>query len=144
MPEQQHSSVRRDEQLAWLASRQPPQHPDKWKTEHDDPLHLDLSEELSEKLRTAGTALSILYDCRFLIRFDLNSMPEDVAESLLDPELRGSVLVRSQTRWCLPEIIWKATEKMDVLFPAEDLVKRSTRQPQHWIKIEWIRPLKAV
>ena len=142
-PDQQHASaVKPDERLAWLASRQPPLHPDKLGP--DDPLRLDLTERLSERLRNGNTTLSILYDCRFLLRFSLALMPENIARSLLDLDFPGSVVVRPQTRWYLPEILWNSAGKMDVLLPADVVAGTLDHSAHRWIHIEWIRPLEAV
>ena len=73
------------DRLAWLASRQPPfrkrvrHNPDGSLLE--DPLRIDLTEVLSKARHVSQRikdGLEVLYDCRFLIRFDIAKMPSEI------------------------------------------------------------------
>jgi len=98
----------------------------------------------------ATKILDILYDCRFLLRFDVTKMPPEIGISLALG--RSQVLVRPHTRWYWPEIVWKrSTGRTDVLAAIEDerqgRERLSEMSPEgrlpNWIHMKWIRTLDA-
>jgi len=138
-----------EERRGWLASRESPL---KKKTEgvtRFDPLQLDLTERLVMcKADKGKKCLEVLYDCRFLLRFSMDKMPDDVWISITCPGRYGEILVQPQSKWYWPKVVWRRPGILD-----EDLcsfdgsmddhwtVKQTT---QAWIDIEWIRPLDAL
>lgn len=148
---------REGDRLAWLASRQPPlekrvrHNPDGSLLE--DPLHMDLTELLSKArhdARKVKHGLEVLYDCRFLIRFDIAKMPSEIGMSLSVG--RSKVVVEARTRWFYPQVLWRRPGRDDehlgvvmdennrqVMEQRLNLDKKRTE----WISIEFIRTMDA-
>jgi len=144
------------DRLAWFASRQPPSNKTTDTDDVTNPLILDLTDRLrqaKEKENNGVTKpLEILYDCRFLLRFDMAKMPLLIKFGMDD----GSRMwVRPRTKWYWPEIVWDGPGRRVVLPYVSDDYRDSFRlstvlQEQalprvlsDWIHMDWIRPLYA-
>lgn len=115
--------------IGWMAARQPPPRPEKLKEYGlEDTLNLDLTGTLRDGLtawdegRGSGPqTIEVLWDCRFLVRFDLGNMPRDVVDMLLQttPSPEPKVAIRWWTKYYYPKI---------VLVPQNGKVAWSTEQ----------------
>lgn len=151
----------------WLAFRQNP-YP-AWKMKQWG-IYNSLEKDITERLRSAlacdAKTVDILYDCRFLVRFNLLEMPEDSVESILDKYIR--VLLRPNTRWYWPKVVFvKRAAEMTVhsqvsvnlqnalsvhAAPDEEEPDRNHWKPGPdeqevsvpWISIEWVRPMTSI
>jgi tRNA(Ile)-lysidine synthase len=154
--------LRGNYRFGWLASRQPPFHKNvRAKGDASDPLTFDLTdrlcrarEDLQERIQkrtqddqTAAGMLEILYDCRFIIRFDVARMPAQIGLSLSVG--RSQIVVEHRTRWYWPQVTWHRPGHSDHLAVIVDESEVSTGAPpvnsdlSNWISIEWIRTLDA-
>lgn len=143
------------DRFGWLASRQPPFHKNTRAKGHgSDPLTFDLTDQLRQagnevaQNHEATKTLEILYDCRFLLRFDVTSMPPEIGVSLAVG--RSQILVRPRTRWYQPEVVWQVPGRTVVLAHISD-ESQVGGEPLHissngllnWIRMYWIRTLDA-
>jgi hypothetical protein len=162
--------IKQGETVGWLASRQPPLHRDKMEERGIvDPLQLDVTElltvvALNNEKGVREEVLEVLYDCRFLLRFNLTRMPGVIATAITKPEDR--ILVQPNSRWYWPKVVWQRGRDIDVLhsaivdkserpfwsgprqtkedYDAREYWKRPDVVSSDWIEIEWIRSLNAI
>jgi tRNA(Ile)-lysidine synthase len=155
------------ERSAWLVSRQPPPVQNKDLIKVPDPLHLDLTNLVAERLVFAQEngenprELVTLYDCRFLLRFDLAMMPKDVVDSIVGDFRDGEIHVMPLSRWYFPQIVWRRVGKKDEVLPSYVVHESSYEVVNHlqkrvvelqeegsstegWIRIEWARSIEAI
>jgi len=121
-----------------------------------DPLSLNLTTQLDQAKKElqkaapkeqAATTLDILYDCRFLLRFDITKMPPEIAMSLAVGN--SDILVEARTRWYWPQVVWRKPGRTDLLAVITD--EHQVREEpldilpdlSDWIHIDWIRTLDA-
>lgn len=145
------------DRFGWLASRQPPLYKSKGVTGGlEDDLEVDLSPKISRtikelhdgKRKASDGPLDILWDCRFLLRFDLAKIPQYIAVSLAlgHSQLR----VEPNTRWYWPRIVWMRPGFQPdtlALIPLEQQDQEGVvplANPSAWIRIYWIRTLEAI
>ncbi|KAK2466731.1 hypothetical protein APHAL10511_000989 [Amanita phalloides] len=157
-----------NEVIAWLASRQPPLNKRKMEQlEMYNPLQIDVTDKLKQSLDDASGASSmeVMYDCRFLVRFDFANMPLSIYNGLRGPDSQIQILIVPDTRWYWPEIVLKQGDEARVLHSdigeevqLHPLGKPVRDRPSHkmywkrpgepivssWIHVEWIRPLSAL
>ena len=161
------SGLRSDEVFGWLASRQPPLAREKMKERGiPNTLEIDITGKIIEAMRQrngSNATVSILWDCRYLVRFDLEKMPADFAARLLLPENEEKLIIYSSTRWYWPKVLHetkgtakvihsKIDENRSSLLLLEDLPggdavywrANDERVSSAWISIEWIRSLDAI
>lgn len=100
--------------LGWMATRQPPHRPEKMREYGlEDSLNVDLTKTLREGLKawdegkgSGPQFVEVLWDCRFLIRFDLEKMPQNVKNMLLQDESdKPRLAVRWWTKYYYPKIV---------------------------------------
>jgi hypothetical protein len=137
--------VKSGESCGWLASRQPP------KT--GEMLQLDITDRLITTDKVMKF-LEVIYDCRFLLRFNLDMIPVDIATSITRPGCDGKILVQPQSEWYWPKVVWRRPGIIDEDLcsfdaPIEDKGRQdSTRTVKRvtpaWIDMEWIRSLDAL
>ncbi|RDB21082.1 tRNA(Ile)-lysidine synthase [Hypsizygus marmoreus] len=159
-----------DETFGWLASRQPPVGRQKLKERGiPNTLEIEVTSNLIEALKNrkngGHSIVQILYDCRFLVHFDLEKIPEDLATQLLLPRTEGAdkIMLYSRTRWYWPMVVREEStgtkdvlhSKIDenptnLLLQGEETDCSSYWRPHdagissQWITIEWIRSLDAL
>jgi hypothetical protein len=152
--------VSSSDRFGWFASRQPPFRKNVATGDAGDRLHIDLTGQIcqlkkelkegAQKDRTTGAMLEILYDCRFLLRFDVAKIPPELSMSLSVG--RSQILVKPHTRWYWPQVVWYGPGRYDILLRLEGDETGSLvgplQQPENakssdWISIEWIRTLDA-
>ncbi|KAM6500318.1 PP-loop family domain containing protein [Amanita muscaria] len=163
------SGFGQDEVIGWLASRQPPLNKRKMEERNmRNPLRVDVTENLKQVLDKARETpfVDILWDCRFLVRFDLSKMPLNIRTELANSRSnQSSTLIVSNTRWYWPEIVLQQEKEQTVLHsdikenkrippflgPEDDVYPRRAYWRRYdapvvsdWIHVEWIRPLTAI
>ena len=95
--------------------------------------------------------VELLFDRRFLIRFRLDKMPQDLFEAL---KINGGVVVKKRSPWHLPEVNFKQSKVYTVI---HTLIKRDrftwvrewgtktyVDTESDWINIEYIRPISSL
>ncbi|PPQ74812.1 hypothetical protein CVT24_003682 [Panaeolus cyanescens] len=103
------------EELAWLACRSPqPRHA------RHDPLNVDVTSELhfayNDWLENGSSPIvRFVYDCRFLLTFDVSIMPMQEILQL------GNLLVVPRTVWHFPQVILKSNTSDEKLTLHEDI-----------------------
>ena len=95
--------------------------------------------------------LELLFDRRFLIRFRLDKMPEELFDALKG---NGGVVIKPRSPWFLPEINFKQNKVFTVLhtlikherffWEREWGTKTYIDTESDWITIECIRPLSSL
>lgn len=140
--------------LMWYASRHPSI------KSPTAPVADTLRFVMTDKLRAGRVAweeksgpstLELLYDRRFLIRFQLDKMPQELFDAL---KKNGGVVIKPRSPWFLPEINFKQSKVFTVLHTE---IKRDqfTWERQwgtkiykdtvsDWITIEYIRPISSL
>jgi len=141
-------------ELAWFAFRHPTiSHP-------NAPVSDNLRFVMTDKLRAGRAAweagegpdtLDLLFDRRFLIRFHLDKMPQELFEAL---KLNGGVVIKPRSPWHLPQISFKQSKVFTVLhtkikrekftWEREWGTKTYIDTESDWITIEYARPLSSV
>ena len=96
--------AKRGEVVTWLASRQPPMHKNKMaELEIINPLQINLTETLKQRLEDMSNSRAstpeIMYDCRFLVRFDIAKIPLRIYFDLRNPENPIRISIVPDTRW---------------------------------------------
>ena len=162
------TGIGRNEIFGWLASRQPPL--SRGNTEArglTNALRIDVTQQLFnalEKWRNGVPLVTqVLYDCRFLLHFNIEKIPGDLAGRLLRNETR--IMIYPSTRWYWPKVVEEQDGTTEVLhskigddhlrplFPnkmrdSNDHVRywvpKEVDVSSQWIKIEWIRSLGAI
>ncbi|KAF5358109.1 hypothetical protein D9756_001370 [Leucocoprinus leucothites] len=109
--------------VGWMATRQPPHRPEKMMEYGlEDTLNVDVTPTLKAGLKAWDTGnglgpsiIEVLWDCRFLVQFDLAKMPKDVREIVLSDVSDGPRLaIRWWTHYFCP--------KIDIVPPGESLI----------------------
>ncbi|KAF9469291.1 PP-loop family-domain-containing protein [Collybia nuda] len=163
--------VAEDGRYAWLASRQPPLHRSKMEALGEtSTLEINITSHLVRALRGwkagAPSTIEILYDCRFIITFDLNKMPKGLAQGIETPNTKEKILILSNTRWYWPQVVREWFSLKTVLHseidhkPVNTFLSavqkniefdhtvawklRENPISAEWINIKWIRPLDAI
>ncbi|KAJ7578454.1 PP-loop family-domain-containing protein [Mycena floridula] len=138
-------------EVAWLASRRQPY----TKLELTrPPCQDDVTRKLTEALKNGVSVLKVMWDCRFVLRFDLAAMPLDIAQLLA---VGSSVLIRSSGRWILPVVAVDGTVvhsaiscppevQYPIILPQPIQYYQTSTPPitSTWITAEWIRPITSI
>lgn len=141
-------------ELGWYAARHPSiNSPDVFLP---DPLRYNMTDKLKDgraawEAKEGPDTLEFLYDRRFLIRFQLDKMPQDLYDAL---KLNGGVVIKPRSPWFLPEISFKQNKKFTVLhteikreqftWVREWGTKTYIDTVSDWITIVYIRPISAL
>lgn len=105
-------------------------------------LYCDITELLSEGLAKRVGMVEVLYDCRFLIQFDMAKIPQEVTKSLKEDGPHTKLLILPETVWHWPKVQWLRDEKGCVVL-ARVGTQSGTNGSESWIKIDFIRTLDA-
>ncbi|KAF8643880.1 hypothetical protein AX16_008896 [Volvariella volvacea WC 439] len=167
-----NSGIERGDVIAWLASRQPPLKK-RILTERnvDNPLEVDVTQLLAEQLKSTSAIepIEVLYDCRFLVRFNLGQVSEQVQSELAHALESGwKAQVKTHTRWYWPRVVLIRGEgdlesirvlHSQILGPERSVMQPTETEDQTtnhhkrywrprdrlidsgWITIDWVRPL---
>jgi tRNA(Ile)-lysidine synthase len=95
--------------------------------------------------------LEVLFDRRFLIKFRLDKMPEDLFEAL---KTNGGVVIKKRSPWHLPEVDFKQNKVYTVIhtliqrekftWVREWGTKTYIDTESDWITIQYIRPISSI
>jgi hypothetical protein len=164
------SGIRKDETFGWLASRQPPLRRETMQARGiANPLRIDITQRLAKALKDwqdgASPIVQVLWDCRFLVRFNVGKIPTDLAGRLAHSE--GEITICPSTRWYWPKVVEEQGEMTTVLHSKiggndpRSLFQVTTKDSDtsdsatywlpkerevssEWINTEWIRSLAAI
>ncbi|CCM04425.1 uncharacterized protein FIBRA_06604 [Fibroporia radiculosa] len=142
------------ESFAWYIQRATPL--SREKLQHigkEDTLVRDISDLLVRRPQKAGPAV-ILYDARFILRFDVAKMPLDVLTCLTSSEHSADsrVIIQPATSWYCPQVIMRqkgvpdevlADYRWDTL-KWQRPIEENARDDSSWVEIEFIRTLGAI
>jgi hypothetical protein len=154
-----------DGKFGWLASRQPPLN---WRDSRVrglvSPSRVDVTQQLAKAVKEwrdgASPIIRVLYDCRFLVHFNIEKIPGNLAERLVRGE--GNIITRPHIRWrwywpcvvaewndgtsdLLHEIRKKQLSPNSIIEPTGSYDRRLDKTiSSEWIEIEWIRSLNAL
>ncbi|KAH7914005.1 PP-loop family-domain-containing protein [Hygrophoropsis aurantiaca] len=150
-----HSSHPGD-RFAWLASRLPYVGVNKSGAGVQLPPNLDIdittrlipSPQNGQLKNVTQRYLDVLYDCRYLVRFDLQRIPGNVVTALQQcSETSATVRVVPISRYCWPKVVLTPNQpaESEVVLAAlgEDGTCQHPDGTQPWITMEWIRLLDA-
>lgn len=133
-------------QSAWLASRLPPflKNPQEGAGSASR-LSVDLTEQFILALATSRDVLQVLYDCRFLVRFDLTQIPKHVRDALNNAQDQPiSIKILPQTDYFWPKVVLrKGSDPVLVLAVLDEKGGTDTLGSRPWISMEWVRLLDA-
>jgi len=134
------------ERRAWIASRLPAVPYHALETSVLSPkLDVDVTERLVTAMSRGHHTLEVLFDCRFLVRFDLSQIPEELVSTLQTYEKTGaSVRIKPRTKFYWPKVLLRQPCCPDIMYAAlmED-GQTDTFRRQPWISMEYIRLLDA-
>ncbi|KAG7092935.1 hypothetical protein E1B28_009240 [Marasmius oreades] len=163
-----HSSpfLTEGQSVGWMAFRQRP--PTMvWRVDARDSLRVDLTPILASHLQL-GTVFEYLYDCRFLLTFDLAKIPGDILRIIRDPDHGEGLWLKPCTKWFWPRLVWKRVGHEDVVLHSKvtlqspppatvgfdsqlnlsskpEVFWHDNPQPEvPWVKAEFIRTLSSL
>ncbi|KAG2364512.1 PP-loop family-domain-containing protein [Suillus spraguei] len=120
------------ERFAWMASRLPA-------------LDVDITERLVMAMSRGDDSLEVLFDCRFLVRFDLSQIPVELVEALRNYQETGvNVRIKPHTRYYWPKVVLQKPSYPDTTYatPMDD-GQIDTFGHAPWVIMEYIRLLDA-
>ncbi|KAK0463584.1 PP-loop family-domain-containing protein [Desarmillaria tabescens] len=135
--------------VGWIASRQPPTQKQLDFLE-PNPLYYDVTASLRKAFSSGKPSWTLLYDCRFAVRFDITAMPPSMMELLRFPDTQIVVI---PTDLFHPRVVFKRADVDDEVLHSLVTLDERTKLPGHehpvpptsaivssWISIQWIRP----
>ncbi|KAF9261433.1 adenine nucleotide alpha hydrolases-like protein [Marasmius fiardii PR-910] len=157
------SRPREDQSAGWIAFRQRPP------TGGTDKLLVDITPILASHLKLGtGAVLEYLYDCRFLLKFDVTRIPREILRVIHEPESEEGLWLVPWGRWYWPRLVWRRPGLRDValhstvtlqtpstvtnsfdgqldLSSKPEIVWHNNPQPEApWVKAEFIRALSGM
>ncbi|OJA15751.1 hypothetical protein AZE42_05260 [Rhizopogon vesiculosus] len=134
------------ERRAWIACRLPAVPFHALTTSPLPPkLDIDITERLVHAMSRGDDSLEVLFDCRFLVRFDLSQIPEELVGALKDYQKTGvNVRIKPWTKFYWPKVLLQQPLCKDTVYAAmmED-GRIDTLGYRPWISMEYIRLLDA-
>ncbi|KAG1756314.1 PP-loop family-domain-containing protein [Suillus paluster] len=134
------------ERFAWMASRLPavPYHVLDTAT-LPPKLDVDVTERLATAINRGNPSLEVLFDCRFLVRFDLSQVPEELVDALRKYQETGvNVRIRPHTKFYWPKVVLRQPSCPDTIHATlldDGQIGTFGRAP--WVSMEYIRLLDA-
>jgi tRNA(Ile)-lysidine synthase len=140
--------------LMWFASRHPSI--DSPTAPKSDNLRIVMTDQLRHaraawEAKQGPDAVEIVFDRRFLIRFQLDKMPEDVVNAL---HVNGGVVIKKRSPWHLPEVNFKQNKIYTVIhtqilreqftWEREWGTKTYIDTNSDWIIIQYLRPISSL
>ena len=119
---------------------------------------------MASNLEAGNPTLEYLYDCRFLITFDLTRLPSEIVRILRQPEEGEGLWLTPYAKWIWPRLVWRRPGQKDVELHAKITMKtpsppfddqlnllskpevkwraiQMTEAP--WVKAEFVRALSS-
>lgn len=143
---QRHLGQLDSAQSAWLVSRLPPffKNPQEGAGSASR-LFVDLTKQFVLANAASRDALQVLYDCRFLVGFDLTQMPNFVRNALnsvRDQPISIKILPHTDYFW--PKVVLQQGSSPDlVLAVLNKKGEVDTLDSSCWVSMEWVRSLDA-
>lgn len=143
---QRHLGQLDSAQSAWLVSRLPPF----FKNPHEGAgsasrLFVDLTKQFVLANAASRDALQVLYDCRFLVGFNLTQMPNlvrNALNSVRDQPISIKILPHTDYFW--PKVVLQQGSSPDlVLAVLNKKGEVDTLGSSCWVSMEWVRSLDA-
>lgn len=134
------------ERRAWIVSRLPavPYHALETSA-LSSKLDVDITERLVTAMSSGNDSLEVLFDCRFLVRFDLSQIPEELVGALQNyKETEVNIRIRPRTKFYWPKVLLRQPRCPDTLYAVlKEDGQTDTFGRQPWISMEYIRLLDA-
>ncbi|KAF7799561.1 hypothetical protein EIP86_010798 [Pleurotus ostreatoroseus] len=141
---------------AWLVVREPPWSPGRVMSENEPrDATADYTDKILEAKDRDARTVQLLYDARFCIEIAVDDMPEDVSESLIDRVSQGRIIVKPDTKWWLPKVVWQREFLPDQVLAQYAFADEKNQQwtvdrpplklvAVPWVQMSFIRPLSAL
>lgn len=133
-------------QSAWLASRLPPfsKNPQEGAGSASR-LSVDLTKQFVLAYAASRHVLQVLYDCRFLVGFNLTQMPSHMRNALDNVHDQPiSIKILPHTDYFWPKVVLQQGSSPDlVLALLNEKGDVDTLGSPPWISMEWVRSLDA-
>ena len=140
-----HSKQPESTQFTWLASRIPPffKNPQEGAGSASR-LTIDLTNQFHvAHTKSEPVILEVLYDCRFLIRFDFSRIPKHVQAAPHNGQ-PISIKILPHTQYFWPKVVLQqGTDPEKVLAVLNDKGEVDMLGSSPWISMEWVRLLDA-
>ncbi|KAI0075258.1 hypothetical protein K474DRAFT_1664426 [Panus rudis PR-1116 ss-1] len=145
-----------EDRRAWFFQRQPAFSVERLRRlGKSNPLFIDITANL-QSLRWKGQpSLDVIYDNRFLVRIRVADLPKNLLPSLDDPGLKGTVVLEPDTKYFLPQLLWRRVGSKD--HSLAKVVLDSKRGGNNfmvgpaalkvnvpWVRISQIRPIDDI
>lgn len=134
--------------LAWIAFRQPPPRSGH-SLNRSSPLVLDITDEIIQHRNNGNVlpCLDVLFDGRFLIRFQVEKLPKPILESFSDG---GRLIVDTRQIWATPQVTHVHGGEVVILHTHTDdstpsiKIHAGPSIRSDWISSHYIRSLSAI
>lgn len=134
------------ERFAWMASRLPavPYYMLDTAT-LSSKLDIDITERLVVAMSRGDDSLEVLFDCRFLVRFDLSQIPEKLVGALRKYQETGvNVRIKPHAKYYWPKVVLRKPSYPDTTYATlMDNGQIDTFGHAPWVTMEYIRLLDA-
>ncbi|KAG2146892.1 PP-loop family-domain-containing protein [Suillus bovinus] len=134
------------ERFAWMASRLPAVPYNMLDTAIlPSKLDIDVTERLASATSRGDDFLEVLFDCRFLVRFDLSQIPEELVEALRKSQETGvNVRIKPHTKYYWPKVVLRKPSCVDIAYATlMDNGQIDTFGHAPWVTMKYIRLLDA-
>lgn len=134
------------ERFAWMASRLPAVPYNMLDTAKlSSKLDVDITERLAIAISRGDYSLEVLFDCRFLVRFDLSQISETLVEALQKYQETGvKVRIKPHTKYYWPKVVLQKPSYPDTTYATlMDNGQIDTFGYPPWVTMEYIRLLDA-
>ncbi|KAI6127730.1 hypothetical protein EV401DRAFT_2067558 [Pisolithus croceorrhizus] len=133
-------------QSAWLASRLPPfsKNPQEGAGSASR-LSVDLTKQFVLAYAASRHVLQVLYDCRFLVGFNLTQMPSHMRNALDNVHDQPiSIKILPHTDYFWPKVVLQQGSNPDLVLAVLNVMGEvDTLGSPPWISMEWVRSLDA-
>jgi hypothetical protein len=108
-------------------------------------LDIDITERLATAMNLGDDSLEVLFDCRFLVRFDLSQVPEKLVGALRQYRETGvNVRIKPHTKYYWPKVVLRKPSFPDTTYATLlDNGQIDTFGYAPWVTMEYIRLLDA-
>lgn len=140
---------------AWLVTRDSPWSPQRVTSDNEaENAMVDCTDRILRAQGQQEHAIRLLYDARFCVEIKLDRMPEDVFKSLTDPIVQGRIMIKPDSKWWLPKVVWQRKDLPDEVLGQYTFIQKDRqwtvdRTPVEldvvpWIHMYFVRSLQAL